>query len=161
MNLAFEQILTQIVAFLILLAVLKRFFWKPILGLMEERQKKIADEFSSIAAQKKEAEELIQDYRDKLKHIEGEARRKIQEGEERGEEQARKIEQETRLKAVQMLNETQREMKKERAEMRQELKKEIVTLSIAAAEKVIGEALPKEKHQKLIEETIEKMGFKT
>lgn len=161
MEFALEQVLTQIVAFLILLAVLKRFFWKPILGLMEQRQKKIAEEFASLEVQKKESEELLQNYRDKLKNIEAEARNKIQEGEERGEALARQIEQETRQKAAQMLNEAQQEAKKERAEMRQELKKEIVDLSLAAAQKVIGETLTKEKHQKLIEETIENMGFKT
>lgn len=161
MNLALEQVLTQIVAFLILLAVLKRFFWKPILGLMEKRQQRIAEEFASIEAQKKETETLLQNYRNKLKEIEAEAKRKIQEGEEKGEALARQIEQDTRQKAAQMLHEAQQEAKKERAEMRQDLKKEIVGLSIAAAQKVIGEALTKEKHQKLIEETIENMGFKS
>jgi F-type H+-transporting ATPase subunit b len=161
MNLAFEQILTQIVAFLLLLAVLKKFFWKPILNLMEERQKKIVDEFDSIAAQKKEASDLAQEYRDKLKHIEAEAKQMIREGEAKGDALAKQLEQEGQKKAIQLLNDAQKEAKKERAEMRQALKKEVVSLSIAAAQKVIGETLSKEKHQKLIEETIEKMGFKS
>ena len=41
MNLDFQQVLTQAVGFLILLGLLKLFFWKPVLALLDQRKENI------------------------------------------------------------------------------------------------------------------------
>lgn len=50
------QVVSQIIAFLILLAVLKRFAWGPLLQLLEEREERIRSEFDTIAKHKEDAE---------------------------------------------------------------------------------------------------------
>lgn len=160
MHLAVEQILTQIVGFLIMLWVLKKIFWHPILNVMQERQRTIAAEFDFIRKEKEDVKKLAEDYQRKIKDIEAEMKSKIQEGVEKGERLAREIEQDTRKKATDILNKAQQEVKKEMAEAKTQLKSEIVNISIAAAQKLIQETLTKEKHQKLIEDAIEKIELK-
>lgn len=46
MKLELPIILSQIAAFLIMLAILKRFAWRPIQALLKERQEKISEEFA-------------------------------------------------------------------------------------------------------------------
>ena len=62
MNLVWQQVLTQIIGFLIVLWVLKRFAWKPILALLEERRQKIKNEFDEAARRKGEANQLLASY---------------------------------------------------------------------------------------------------
>lgn len=159
MHLVTEQILTQIVGFLIMLWVLKKIFWKPISNVMEERQRLIAAEFDFIQKQKDEIKMLDEDYRTKMKNIEQEAKNKIQEGVEKGEKIALELEEETRKKATEILNKAQEEVQHEIARAKTQLKSEIVNMSIAATEKLIRESLNKEKHQKLIEDAIEKLSL--
>ena len=51
-----SQILTQLAAFLIFLAIMKRFAWGPILRLLDERRERIAGEFERIETLKSETD---------------------------------------------------------------------------------------------------------
>jgi F-type H+-transporting ATPase subunit b len=160
MNLEIEQILTQIVAFLAMLWILKKFAWKPLLNVMEERRKTIQSEFDSIEEQKKEIKKLTQTYNAKLNEIEATARATLQEAAKRGEQIALEIEQETRERAAMILNKAQAELKSEIAEAKKQLKQDIVKMAVTATEKIIQEKLDPKKHQKLIEDAIEMADFK-
>lgn len=160
MNLELEQILTQIVAFLVMLWILKKFAWKPLLNVMEERKRAIQSEFDSIEEQKKEIKKLTQTYNAKLDEIEATARATLQEATKRGEQIALEIEQETRERAAMILNKAQAEMKSEIAEAKKQLKQDIVKMAVAATEKIIQEKLDPQKHQKLIDDAIETADFK-
>ena len=157
MHLDIEQVLTQIVAFLIMLWVLSRYVWKPLLALLEERKNLIASEFDLIQLQKDELKAIGDDYQSKLKRIDAEAKTVINEAVKKGQQLAQDIEQETRQKAVTMLNKAQSEMQKEISLARNELKNEVVHLSIAATKKLIGETLDRNKHKELIKEAIDQI----
>ncbi len=160
MNLELEQILTQIVAFLAMLWILKKFAWKPLLDVMEERRQTIQSEFDSIEEQKKEVKRLTNTYNAKLDEIEAVARATIQEAVKRGEQVAQEIEQETRERAAMILNKAQSEMEEEIAQAKKKLKQDLVKMTLAATEKIIQEKLDPTKHQKLIEDAIETADFK-
>ncbi len=160
MNLEIEQILTQIVAFLIMLWVLKKFAWKPLLGLMEERQELIRSEFDSIEIQKKEVNKQADEYKTKLHDIDAEARKRIQEAIGKGRDIAHDIERETRNKAALILNNAQDEMRRELDQAKEQLKRDVVKISLAVTEKLIQEKLDPSKHQKLIEEAIDQVVIK-
>ena len=85
MDLDIKEILIQIVAFLLMLWVLKKFGWKPLLNVMEERKKAIQSEFDAIAEARKETEMLAKSYQDKLSTIDAEGRLKIQEAVRQGQ----------------------------------------------------------------------------
>jgi F-type H+-transporting ATPase subunit b len=160
MKFEIEQILTQILAFLTMFWVLKKFVWKHLLNLMEERQQLIRSEFDKIESQKEEVSKLSDEYQAKLRDIDAEARRKIQEAIGKGREIAHHIEEETRQKVVLLLNNAQTEMRHELDQAKEQLKKDVVNISLAVTEKLIQENLDVSKHQKLIEDAIDQVGIR-
>ncbi|WP_075883597.1 F0F1 ATP synthase subunit B [Candidatus Protochlamydia sp. W-9] len=157
MNFEIEQILTQIIAFLIMLGFLKKFVWKRLLNLIEERKQLIKSEFDKIENQKQEVTKLSEEYKAKLHDIDAEARRRIQEAVVKGRDIAHDIEQETRQKVTSLLNNAQEEMKLELAQAKEQLKKDVINISFAITQKLIHEKVDISKHQKLVEEAIEQV----
>lgn len=155
MNLDIQQVLTQIIAFLIFFWILKKFAWKPLLGLMEERQRLIRSELDAIEKQKQEVAGLAQDYQAKLRDIESESRKKIQEAIDKGREAAHEIEQETRRQAAEVFSKAQEEIKHELAQAKVQLKNDMVKISLAATQKLIQDKLDLAQHRELIEEAID------
>jgi len=160
MSLEIGQVLTQIVAFLIVVWVLKKFAWKPLLSVMEERRKKIRAEFEGIEEQKKKVQTLTEEYQEKLKGIEAEARAKIQEAVNEGRKISQEIQTEARAQAREILDRTKEQVEREIAKAKIQLKNDLVNMTVAATEKIIKEKLDAQKHQKLIEEFIDQAEFK-
>jgi len=160
MNVEIGQVLTQIVAFLIVVWVLKKFAWKPLLSVMEERKNKIRAEFDSIEEQKKNIQTLTDNYNEKLKDIEAEARFKIQEAVNDGRRISQEIQAEARNQAKEILTKAQAEVEREIAKAKIQLKNDLVNMTIAATQKIIQERLDGDKHKKLIADFVEQAEFK-
>jgi F-type H+-transporting ATPase subunit b len=160
MDLAIEQVLTQVVAFLIMLWILKKFFWKPILGLLEKRKELIASEFDSIEEQKGEIKKLADHYHHQIKNIEMESKAEIQKAIEKGQKLAQTIEFETHEKAAAILHKARQDIVKEMQQARVQLKEEIVNLTVMATKKLIKETLNEEQHKKIIKASIEQIDLK-
>jgi F-type H+-transporting ATPase subunit b len=157
MNLELGQILSQIVAFLIMVWVLKRFAWKPLLSLMEERKNRIQGEFDAIEEEKNQIENLKLTYAEKLKEIDALAKAKMQEEIDRGRQISQEIEEEAHREASVILEKARKGAEKEVADAKAELKDYIVNLTLTATEKIIEEGLDRDKYKKLIASRIEDM----
>ena len=154
MNLEISQILSQIIAFLITVWVLKRFAWKPLLGIMEERRKKIKSEFDLIENQKEEVLKQSQEYDEKNAHIEARARTRIQEAVQEGLKISQEIQNEAHKQARNILNKAQEEVEREIDKARAQLKNNLVNIAMAATQKIIREKLDTEKDKELIAEFV-------
>lgn len=154
MQLVLEQVLSQVIAFLIMLWVLKRFAWKPIVNMMEERRKKIQSEFDTIEKHKHEAKKLVETYNEKLRKVEAEARVKVSEELNRAHKMAQKIHQEAHEHAKGIISKAQDEVNYEIAEAKKQLKDEMVNLVIATTEKIVQEKLEEDGKQKAFIEKI-------
>jgi F-type H+-transporting ATPase subunit b len=160
MNLDLSQIIAQIIAFLVTLWILKRFGWKPLLGILDERQKKIQAEFDAIAAQKIEAQHLIDAYQDKLKEIEEESRDKIQEAVEQGRQIAAEIKKDAQANAEEILAKADAEIQHKIAKAQNQLNEDLVTMVIMTTERILQEKLDRPMHEKLIADFVAKAEFK-
>jgi F-type H+-transporting ATPase subunit b len=149
-----EQILSQIVAFLIMFWILKRYAWKPLSNILEERTKKIAGEFESIAQEKNELALLNAQYHERLKKIEEEARSKIQEGINKGNQLAVKIQEQAHQQAAELMNRTKEEIGLEIAKGKAELKGEVVSMAISMTQKILHKELDAGKQKQLLSEFI-------
>ena len=155
MKLIWQEILTQILGFLIILILLRIFAWKPILGLLDERKKRIASEFDNIEKAKQEMAKLREEYEVKLKEIDLEARKRIQEAIAEGQKMAADLQVEAREEAKKVLDRAKENIELEVAKAKVELRDDIVNMAILATEKIINERLDDEKHKELIVEFIE------
>lgn len=160
MNLELEQVLTQIVAFLIMLWVLKRFAWKPVFNLMEKRRLLIQSKFDSIEHQKQELKQLANTYQEKLNNIDAEAKRRMQEAIAQGQEIAQKIEQDAHSRVSALWHKAEEEIKHELVQAKEQLKEDMVKLSLAATQKILQQSINQQEQKKLIEEFINQAELK-
>lgn len=157
MSLSLQEILTQALGFLLLVWVLKRLFWKPILATLEARRSKIQEAFQQIEKQQKDIENLQADYRSRIERIEEEARGKLQSAIDEGRRIAREIQEKAREEAHEALDRSKENLVLEIAKARVELRREIVELTLLASEKLLREKMTDEKHRQKILEMIEEL----
>lgn len=160
MHIEIGQVISQIVAFLLMLWLLKKFGWKPLLEILEERQKKIHEGFEEIAAEQRNAKQLAADYEKKLMEIETEARHRIQQAITEGREMAAGIQKEAQTQAKILLEQSKKDIEGEIGKAREVLKKDIVSMVMQTTEKVLQKRLDEEGHEKLITDFVEEAGLK-
>ncbi len=143
------------VNFIILLVLLRLFLYKPVMKVLDER-----------AQRTKEAMELAEATKQEFEQAKGEVQRQIEKGRQEGQaiiaqalQTGERLKEESRAEAAKqaqvMIDRARSELEAERDKIVGDLRREFVDISIAAAEKVIKETLDREKHRKLIEETLQ------
>ena len=160
MSLSLQEILTQALGFLLLVWVMKRIFWKPLLASLEARRHGIEEAFRRIEEQKKEMEKLRSDYEARIAKIEEEARQKLQEAVDQGRGISREIQEKAREEAKAVLARSKEDLGLEIAKAKIELRREIAGLTLLAAEKLLKEKMNEEKHREKILEMIEELEAK-
>src|SRR5262249_13453574 len=86
-----RQFATQIVGFLLVLWILGKYAWPPVLGFIEERRKKIAADLEHARVENERAMKLRAEYEQELKTIDAKARARIQEAVGEGQRVASEI----------------------------------------------------------------------
>ncbi len=152
-----REVATHAVAFTVAVVVLRRYAWRPILGLLDERREKIKGEFDKIDTEKKVVERLHSEYAEQLKKIDALARSKIQEAVGEGQKVAGEIRETARKDARDLTQRAREEIDLEKRKAEVALKEDMVRMSLAAAERVIRAKLDPATHRKLIAEAIDDM----
>ncbi|MBI3616361.1 MAG: F0F1 ATP synthase subunit B [Candidatus Omnitrophica bacterium] len=151
------QFVVNILAFLLLLAILKKFAWGTLLKLIDERREKIAAEFRGIDQAKEELEKLKAEYQQRLEKIEEEARGKIQQAISEGRRIGMEIEEDARAHARTTLEKVKETAAMEVAKARSELKEQVVDLAIQITHKVLQQHLDEETDRRMIEGFIQEI----
>ncbi len=153
-------LIAQIVNFTALLIVLRLLAYKPILAMLDERKRKIAE---GLAAAELGREREVEATREAQEQIEA-ARREGQGIVAQSQQVAQRLAEEARVSALAqtdvMLQRARGEIQLERDNAIAELRREFADLAIAAAEKVIGESLDRNSHQRLINEALAQSTFR-
>ena len=158
MHIDLAQILTNIIGFLLVVWVLRRFAWGPILDLLDARRDKIRSDFAEAERALSEAEDLKGEFSAKLSDIKVIEREKVQEAVKRGEGIAEGIVGEARRQADGLRDKAQTDIVLEAEKAQLALRDSVVQMAIMASEKVIGERLDDDKHRRLIREFIDNLG---
>jgi len=141
--------------FLILLFVLKKTAWKPILDSLNAREKSISDAIESAEKAREEAEKLLAENKANLAKAEEEAQKIIQQGREYSEKLKAQMLEESKAEAKKLVDDASAEIERKNKEMFVQLKNEVATIAVKAAEKLIMENLDEEKQSKIVSKYIE------
>jgi F-type H+-transporting ATPase subunit b len=148
----FGYLLVQIGSFIIMILVLAAWAYKPILGILEKRREAIAKglEDAHIAAEarasaEKDAASIISEAQAKAAHI-------VNEASERAETAALEIRADAENQTMRDREVTLREAYVERDRILGEVRGQVAALAIAAAQKLIGEAMDEKRQRALIDE---------
>lgn len=145
------QLLSHAVGFVILVWVLRRFAWGPLLGVLDERRRRIAAGLDDVEQAKQEMAALKVRYEQELARIEEAARKKLLEVVNEGRRVAAEIEEEARAKAHTSLSNTKETLELEVAKAKIELRDQIVTLAMEATEKLLRRRLDEPHDRQLVE----------
>ena len=143
-----------IINFIVLFFLLRLFLFKPVLKILDERAKRAKEGMELAEATKKEYEQAKVEVQKQIDKGRQEAQAIIAQTMQTGERLKEESRQEATRQAQLIVDRTRAELEVERDKIVDNLRKEFVDISISAAEKVIKETLDKEKHRKLIEETL-------
>ncbi len=155
MNFELQQILTSAVGFLVFVWIMKKFAWGPVLELLEERRNKIEQEFKGIEQSKADVAALTEEYESKLRDIEAERREKIVQAVNEGKKMAEEIKTKAREEARLMEVKAKADLEQDVAKARVQLKDEMVGITMAAAQTILGEELDEAKHRNVIDRFID------
>ncbi len=144
-----------IINFIVLFVLLRIFLYKPVLKMLDERAKRTKEGMELAEATKKDYEQARTEVQKQIEKGRQEAQAIITQAMQVGERLKEESRQEATKQAQVIVDRTRAELETERDKIVGDLRREFVDISISAAEKVIKETLDKEKHRKLIEETLQ------
>ena len=148
----------SVITFLLLLIVLKKVAWGPIISSLESREKEISDALNAAEVAKANAEQATSDYEKIKQEAQGEAQKILSEAKSVKEKMifASVVEAKTKAKAETASALQSITAEKEKAV--KEIKTAAVDISIKAASKLIEKNLDSSDNRKLVSDTIDKVG---
>lgn len=138
-----------IVVFLMLMFVLGRFAWGPILKAVDERERRIQESLDAAKKHGDEIQALVAEQKQQLAMARQESQAIVAEGREAGERVRKDIEEKARTEGQAMLERARAEIGRERDAALDELRRESVELAIAAASRLLGERLDTQRDREL------------
>ena len=140
--------------FIILLILLTKFAWKPILSAVNEREESIQESMDMAIKTKAEMEALQAQNQDLLKEARIERDKMIKEASETSKRMIEESREEGKAQQQKIVNEAQKIINAEKAAAISELKTQVASLSLEIAEKVIKGELASDDKQKALAEQI-------
>ena len=140
-----------LIIFLLLLFVLSRSAFKPMIAAVEAREKALEDAIAAAKADREAAATLLAEHRTQLENARGEAQKLIVEGRTVGEKIRGEMIEETRSQQQEMLDRARREIEAEKQRAIADLRREAVDLAIAGANRVIEKNLDDASNRQIVE----------
>ncbi|TVR56145.1 MAG: ATP synthase F0 subunit B [Gemmatimonadales bacterium] len=139
-----------IATFLVVLFVLGKFAWGPILGALDAREKGIKDSIDAATQLRQEAKESLEEHRRQLADARRQAQEIVAEGRSAADRLRRDIEEKAREEAERILERTRQEIRRERDVAIEQIRTEAVDLALAAAARILDEKLTEERDRALV-----------
>ena len=160
-DLSLGTILAQMLNFFILVWLLARFGYKPLLAMMTERKERIAKDLEAAEKARAEAEEFKADYAAQISNARVEAQQIVEKAIQEAENTTREQLATAREQIEQEKNRARQDIAIERDRAMNSLRNEVVSLSVAMAGKVVAKDMNSETNTKLIEDAIRQLDSKT
>lgn len=152
------QVFTQIFGFLLMVWILRRYAWGPLMAKLDERRDAIAGEFSEAEKRQAAADELKGKYEAELRTIDAKAREKLQEAVADGQKVAAELKSQAQKEAQERLVRAADEIAREREKAKETLKTQIIDLSMRTAEKILRQKIDDPAQRKLVSEFVDELG---
>lgn len=150
--------LVQMVSFLLLVWLLSKVAWKPLIKMMEQRRNFIESSLAQAEQERQQAEKIKQEYQEEMRQARHEAQEIIAKATKAGEDRAVEILAEARVEAEKVKASALADIQRERDRAISDLKAQVADLSISVAEKIILRKLDLTGQEQLIEQFIQEVG---
>ncbi len=148
-----------LVVFLISVAILAKVVFPRIRAALDRRSAAIEESIDAAERTRHEADELLAEYRDRLREARRQAEDIVQRARQAAEVHARDAQTEAHARRDQMMEQTRREIETETRRAIEEIRSEVADLTLLAAEKVTRKTLTDEDQRRLVEEAVRELDF--
>ena len=149
--------IAQVVNFLILVLVLAKFAYQPLLKAMADRQARIAGDLAAAEKERQAAEQLKRDYQQQMQEARAQAQAVIDKAVKTAEQMKQEILDEARAEHARMLKNAQLEITRQTDAAMAGIRGEVVAMTVAAAAKIIEKEMDSATNEKLVTDFIEKL----
>jgi F-type H+-transporting ATPase subunit b len=146
-----------LVIFVIVVVVLGKFAWSPVLGLLQQREEFIHRSLSDAKKDRDEAEARLKEYTAKLQSANAEAARLVEDARKDSAVLREELRQRAKTEADAILKNAERQIEMQTAKALQQIRAEAVDLSVAIASKLLQRNVTKEDNDKLIAEALKQV----
>ena len=146
-----------IVTFLVLLALLAKFAWRPLLEALETRAQGIRQALDDALRAKQELERLEQESAQIIRKARADADGIITQSRADGDRLREELRTKAKSEAEGIVRNAERQIQLETARALQQIRHEAVDLSVMIASKIIQRNLSKEDNERLIEEALSRV----
>jgi F-type H+-transporting ATPase subunit b len=150
-------IVWTIISFIILLTVLGKYAWKPIINALGEREDKIRSALEQADRARSEAAELLKRNEESIARAGQEYQNMLRESKAMAEKMKEEIVGKARQQAQQELQRATEEIQRNVDSARQQLRAEVADLAIKAAEKILDESLDAQRQKKMVNSFLDQL----
>ncbi len=148
---------TQIINFGIIVYLLQRFLYKPVLSMLDKRRKEIEEGLKLKETMDEEREKLAERRKKIVKEANEEGQRIIAAAVNEAKKEGESIIEQARTEAAEEFNKRMLGVEKERAQMTEQARKQALSYAVLLAEKILGSKLTKAEQDRLLSESIERV----
>lgn len=152
------QIVVSLINLILLFLIIKRFLYKPVKKMLEERQKTIDGNYEDAEKAKEQALSEQKAYEEKLSSAKEEADGVIQSAVDIAKAREKEILAEAKLKAEGIIRKAEEDAALEMRKAEESIKSEIVEVSTLLTEKMLEREISIEDHKQMIDSFIEGIG---
>ena len=148
-----------LLAFLLAMLVLRKYAWPAITEALDKRQRAIEESIDVAERTRSEAQELLQEYRERLREARAQADEIVGRARKAGEVHERETLEKARLQREELMQQTRRDIDAETRRAIQEIRNEVADLTVMATEKVTRKTLDADDQKRLVEEALRELDF--
>lgn len=151
-------LVAQILSFLVLFYILRRFAWNPLMDMMEERRNFIESNIAQAEKERQQAEQIKREYQEEMRKARQEAQEVIAKATKLSEERSAEILAGAHEEAEKIKKSALADIERERDLAIAQVKAQVADLSVSVAEKIIRKNLDAKTQEDLIEQFIQEVG---
>lgn len=152
------ELIIQLINTFLVFFILSKLLFKPVLGIIEAREKEIQSNLAEGERTKAEGEKFRKEYEEKLNSAKEQGQEIIKQATLRAEQKETEIIANAKEEASQLKEKASKDVEQERQKVMNEIKNEISNIAVLAASKVIEKDIDSNKHKELIDNFIKEVG---
>lgn len=152
------DIIIVLVMFLVLLALVKKFAWGPIMDMMQKREDYVKSEIEEAEKSRLSAEKLAEEAEERLKAMRKEAQDMMEKSNKLAAKQEQDIIKAAKTEAERLKESARKDIQQEKDNAVQVLQDQVASLSVLIASKVIEKELSEEGQKELVDEYVKQLG---
>ena len=146
-----------VVTFVVLMLILKKVAWKPILTALDLRESSIRESLEKAERAKEEAEKILLENKERLAKADEESKILVNKSREYAESLKEQMLKESKEQAQKIVNDATLEIERQRETAFEELKSQVAEIAVQAAEKILKENLNKETQKRIADNYIKEI----